>query len=114
MDNTNTHQEENETEYYKVMVDDNFDFMDEDGRHCAGRFKTYEEALEVAKSIVLKSLANAQGSTAEEIYDHYTSFGDDPFIMPHPWRPPADNAFSAWKFAKQEAGRIARERTEKK
>jgi hypothetical protein len=38
--------------------------------------------------------------TARALWEQYTGFGDDPFIMPvDPDDPPA--AFSAWEYAKE-------------
>jgi hypothetical protein len=34
---------------YRVIVDDNFHFMDKDERWSLGDFATYDEALEAAK-----------------------------------------------------------------
>jgi hypothetical protein len=113
MDNTHINYNGKPVECFKVMVDDNFDFMDDDGRTCVGRFDSYAKALQIAKNIVIKSLNNAQGTTAEEIYEHYTSFGDDPSIVTEPWIDMGEDRFSAWKFAEAESKRIARERNEK-
>ena len=37
---------------YKVLVDDNFDYMDQDKRHEHGVFPTAEEAIAACKRIV--------------------------------------------------------------
>ena len=41
---------------YKVMVDDNFDYMDEDKRYEHGVFLTAEEAVSACKRIVDSNL----------------------------------------------------------
>lgn len=92
---------------YRVMVDDNFDFMDDDERYCAGSFASYSEAVAAARRIVEKEFQNEDGTrktgTPEELYDQYTSFGDDPFIVPFGGAPQMPR-FSAWDYAKQLAG----------
>jgi len=113
MDNTQINYNGKPIKCFKVIVDDNFHFMDDDERYCAGSFDSYEKALQVAKNIVIESLNSTRGTTAEEIYEHYTSFGDDPFIVTEPWIDMGEDRFSAWKFAEAESKRIARERSEK-
>jgi hypothetical protein len=90
---------------YKIFVDDNFHFMDEDERYCAGEFETAAEALAKCRQIVEADIENCAkpGMTAAEIYDAYTSFGDDPFIK--------GVEFSAWTYAKTIAERKARQDT---
>jgi hypothetical protein len=82
---------------YKVMVDDNFHYQDEDERTEAGTYETEEEAVESAKEIVLKTLVwnYKTGMSPDKLYDQYTSFGDDPFIVPK-----GTIEFSAWDYAK--------------
>src|SRR5580700_9104705 len=66
---------------FKVMVDDNFHYMDEDERYEHGTFATVEEAIAACRKLVDQSLADCYkpGMTAAELYDQYTSFGDEPF-----------------------------------
>ncbi len=77
-------------EKYKVFVDDNFHYMDEEERYCAGEFDSYEEALAAAKSIVERSVAH-EGS-----FEKYLMFGEDPFIVPSP-----EERFSARDYARE-------------
>jgi hypothetical protein len=83
---------------YTLFCDDNFHFMDEEERHVLGEFDNADEAIAAAKQIVDRDLlaAYSAGMTADELYDHYTSFGSDPFIRSD------DRAchFSAWNYAK--------------
>jgi hypothetical protein len=83
---------------YTLLYDDNFHFMDEGERDLIGEFDSAEEAIAAAKQIVDRDLRDAyeSGMTADELYDHYTSFGSDPFIRSD------DRAchFSAWDYAK--------------
>jgi hypothetical protein len=96
-------------EPWRVMVSDNFDFMDEDEpSSCAGSYPTYEEALARAKGIVEASIGNSQGTTAEEIYDHYMSFGDDAFILAPAGIKQPEPLFSSWTYAEELAGKAAK------
>jgi hypothetical protein len=94
-----------QTPVFKVFVDDNFAYMDEDARSFAGRFYDFDRALELAKRIVDRSLAeNLQpGMSAEALVDHYESFGDDAFVIP---TPEGVKPFSAWDYAKERAGEM--------
>lgn len=91
---------------FEVMVDDNFHYMDESERYSAGKFATYEEALNLAKSIVDESLSSGykRGISAGKLYELYTMFGEDPFIVDN--EPNSSNSyprFSAWEYAKERA-----------
>jgi len=87
---------------YEVFVDDNFHYMDEDERYKLGEFDTEEEAVAACKEIVDKFLLfnYKPGMTAEELYSHYTDFGEDPFVRP--------GSFSAWTYAKERCPEICR------
>ena len=96
---------------YKVMVDDNFHYMDEDERYEHGVYDTAEEAIEACRGIVDRSLEEGYkpGVSAEALYEHYVSFGDDPFIVVLDGAD--DNAkFSAWNYAKERSRVICGER----
>src|SRR5580704_12659341 len=85
---------------YKVMIDDNFHYMDEDERHEHGTYDTREEALAVCRAIVETSV-KAQlepGMSAEALFKRYQDFGDDPFILVIDGRDDAAK-FSAWSYA---------------
>ena len=68
---------------YKVMVDDNFHYMEEDEGWELGTFATVEEATANCRTLVDQSLVESYrpGMTPAQLYDHYTSFGDEPSIM---------------------------------
>jgi hypothetical protein len=87
---------------YQVMVDDNFHYMDPDERREQGIYDTLDDALAVCHEIVERSLREAfkPGVTAEKLYDHYTSFGEDPFIVVLDGAD-ANAKFSAWNYAKE-------------
>ena len=87
---------------YKVMVWDNFHYQDSDERWEQGIYKTLEEAIAACRGIVDQSLAEEcrPGISAEDLYDRYTSFGDDPSIVVLDGMD--DGAtFSAWSYAKE-------------
>ncbi len=91
---------------YTVLCDDNFHYMDESDRSTLGQYDSAEEAVAAAKAIVDRSLRfiYRPGMTAESLYDHYTDFGDDPFIRSDD---PAC-VFSAWTYARQRCPEICR------
>jgi len=69
---------------YRVMVDDNFHYQDADERWEYGVFATPREALAACRRVVDESLLheyNQGGVTAERLFDRYTSFGDEPFVV---------------------------------
>jgi hypothetical protein len=87
---------------YRVAVDDNFHYMESDARWEKGTYETVEEALAVCRGIVDHSLAEnyEPGVSAEALYEHYVSFGDDPFIVVLDGVDDRAN-FSAWSYAKE-------------
>ena len=88
---------------YRLMVDDNFHYMDEDDRYQAGTFATAAEAVAAARKIIDDWLAfnHKPDMTADALYGHYISFGDDPFVMAPEGEPAI--AFSAWDYARERA-----------
>jgi hypothetical protein len=95
---------------YQIFIDDNFHYMDESERDEGNSFDSAEEAIIEAKKIVDRSLrwermqAKAPDD-AEELYDRYTDFGDDPFIRSGD----PDCKFSAWNYAKERCKEIVLE-----
>jgi hypothetical protein len=85
--------------------------MDQDKRYEHGIFPTAEEAISACKRIVDSNLNDFMqpGMTASELYDAYTGFGDDPFIV-------CVNAgdasvrFSAWEYAKERSELVVSKR----
>lgn len=94
---------------YVVFVDDNFHYMDESERYKLGEFETAEAAETACRRIVNEFLLqnHKPGCSAEELYELYTMFGEDPFIIGKP-----ECHFSAWNYAKQRAEEICRAPTE--
>jgi hypothetical protein len=92
---------------YKIMVDDNFHYGEESERTEYGTVSTVEEALAVCRRIVDESLLAEyrEGASAERLYDRYTSFGDDPFVVALDGAPKVE--FSAWTYARERAAGLA-------
>ena len=91
---------------YSIYVDDNFHYMDEDERYLVGTYDDCETAIADCKRRVNSFLYShyEPGKTAEALYDDYTSFGKDPFIVSS--ESPQDCNFSAWTYAKERAKEI--------
>jgi hypothetical protein len=91
---------------YKVMVDDNFHYMEEDERWEFGTFATAPDALAVCRNLVDGSLTDChkRGMTASDLYDRYLSFGDEPFVVAAAGAPPVD--FSARAYAQDRAAAL--------
>ena len=89
---------------YKVFVNDNFHYMDESERYELGEFDSCESAIAACKNIVDEFLLSKHepAQRAEEIWEGYTTFGEDPLIVT---TDPAC-AFSAWDYAKQRCSEI--------
>ena len=89
---------------YKVMVDDNFHYMEEDERREHGTFRTLDEAVTACRKLVDEALLDEYKPdiTAAELYDRYLSFGDDPFIVA-PERTAKGVLFSARDYAQGRA-----------
>jgi hypothetical protein len=91
---------------YRVFVDDNFHYMDEDERELVGEFATYDEALAACQAIVDRFLVaqHRPGMASEELFSGYRTFGEDPFIV----GPKLEHSepFSAWKYAERRCGEL--------
>ena len=92
---------------YRVLIDDNFHYQDESERVEHGVFASPEEAVAACQSIVDAYLDDAfkPGMTADALFESYTAFGEDPFIVPEgPGGAPVK--FSAWDYARQRCAEI--------
>lgn len=87
------------TKNFQVFVDDNFHYMDEDKRYLADGYETAEEAIAYCQKMVDDFLVRhyKPGMKADDLYDYYTSFGEDPFIRCND--PDMRSIFSAWDYA---------------
>lgn len=88
---------------YRVLIDDNFHYMDEKERTTFGDFESLAEAIAACKKIVDDCLNGdyKPGMTAEALYSNYTMFGDDPWISGGDGAP-----FSAWDYAQERCAEI--------
>ena len=68
---------------YKVLVDDNYHYMDESARYELGDFPTLDAAVEASRKIVDEYLLSAASSTgtADALMASYVQFGEDPYII---------------------------------
>jgi hypothetical protein len=90
---------------YTVFVDDNFRYMDEDARSKLGEFDDCASAVAACKRIVDSFLATCDASRgADEMYNQYTAFGEDPWIRTEG----GDCGFSAWTYARERTVELAR------
>ena len=98
---------------YKVMVDDNFHYMEEDERWEYGTFATAAAAFAACRKVVDESLIAEYrpGITATQLYDRYTSFGDEPFIVAPPGAA-EDVSFSARDYARSRVEALCAARSE--
>ena len=89
---------------YLVMVDDHFNYMDPEERYRSGEFADADEAIARCRKIVDDYLvatlkAAKEGTmTAAELWDSYTSFGEDPFVVTTAGEAPV--GFRAWDYAR--------------
>lgn len=98
---------------FKVIVDDNYHYMDPEARYEHGTFDTLDAAIGACREIVDLDLRNIHkpGMNASELFARYQHFGEDPFIVPVDGADPAATAtapFSAWEYAKQQSDKICR------
>jgi len=84
---------------YVVYVDDNFHHRDESERYKLGEYKSCREAVAACVKIVEEYLEQGYSDTVtyEELYQGYTTFGEDPFIISKD----KNCSFSAWDYAKK-------------
>jgi hypothetical protein len=88
---------------YRVLVDDNFHYLDQNYRHRLGEFATYSEALAVCREIVDRFLGHeyVPGMAESVLYFRYMMFGQDPFLVNGADGTEALPGFSAWDYARQ-------------
>ena len=88
--------QEDMSKKYKVCIDDNYHYMDEDERYAIGSYDSLEEAVEKCQDITIRSLKELYetGITPENLSAQWSMFGEDPFIVGGAGSVP----FSARKF----------------
>jgi hypothetical protein len=85
---------------YTVWIDDNFHYMEAEHRRRDSEWEDAEAAEQRCRSIVDDYLQSAHqpGMTWRQLFDSYTTFGEDPWIA----TPDGDQpAFSAWDYARE-------------
>ena len=93
---------------YRVLVDDNFHYMDEGHRRVLGDFDTYAEAFAACREIVdrFRRHEYVPGMPASALYFRYMMFGRDPFLMSGADGADARPGFSAWDYARQRCSEL--------
>jgi hypothetical protein len=68
---------------FKVIVADNYHYMDESENYELGSFDTLEGAINASMRIVDEYLESAykQGIPTHELFKSYLMFGEDPYIL---------------------------------
>ena len=68
---------------YRVLVDDNFHYMDESERYQLGEYDSLEAAVAACKKVVDEFLTSnlRPGMTTGELLTQYAFYGEDPFII---------------------------------
>lgn len=91
-----------------VLVNDNYHYQDEDERYQLGEFENPDAAISACQRLVDEYLdeARVDGTlsivSAAGLYQSYTMFGPDPFVVGAAEYVP----FSAWEYAKQRCQEI--------
>ncbi len=90
---------------FTVVIAENSHYRDETENYEHGTFETLEAAIAASKAIVDSFLSSAlkPGITAEQLYEQYVYFGDDPFIR---GGNEGEVPFSAWDYAKRRCSEI--------
>ena len=93
---------------WKVLVDDNFDYH-ETAQTPVADFDTREEAIAYCRSRVDRWLAvtHEPGMTAAALFDSYTTYGEDPWILGGKLNDPVP--FRAWNYARERCREICGE-----
>ena len=89
---------------FTVFVDDNSHYQDESERYKKGDYPTAKAAVAACKKNVddYLSAAYREGMSASELYQSYTSFGEDPFVVSESGR----TRYSSWAYAKERCSEI--------
>lgn len=93
---------------YVVIVNDNFPYMEEDDGYRQGAYTDAAAAIEHCRMLVDQYLEAARkpGMSAAQLWDSYTSFGEDPFIRSVDVPPVR---FSAWDYARDRCAEMCPE-----
>ena len=93
---------------YRVLVDENFHYMDRGHRYALGDFATYAEAFAVCKEIVDRFLRHeyVPGMPASALYFRYMMFGREPSVVNCTDEVETQPGFSAWDYARQRCSEL--------
>jgi hypothetical protein len=90
---------------YIVYVNDNFHYMDESERYKLGEFDDCQSAVAACKRIVDEFLEKTGSMSVDDLFEQYTTFGEDPWILSKD----ADCKFSAWNYARERCRELSQE-----
>lgn len=78
--------------------------MSKPERYELGEFSSAEAAVRACREVVDDFLDahHEEGMSAEELFEQYTTFGEDPFIVSDD----RDVAFSGWTYARKRCGEV--------
>ncbi|HVT58990.1 MAG TPA: hypothetical protein VHR45_11375 [Thermoanaerobaculia bacterium] len=96
---------------YRIVVYDNFHYMDESESYERSEAHADCASAVAACQLIVDEFLLAglkEGISADELFAQYTSFGEDPTIVP-----PGSECceFSAWTYAKQRCQELCRKRS---
>ncbi len=90
---------------FEVLIDDNAHYQDETWRRKLGEYDKYEDALAAAKIVIDEFLSQNRGqhTEASKLFQLYSIYGEDPYIVPDPTRDPdgVGESFSARDYARK-------------
>ena len=84
---------------YSVRIQENSDYDGESWPAAGADHDSYAKAVDTVKRIVDRSLAELykEGMSADVLYDNYTRWGEEAYIVPGD----VDPSFSAWSYAQE-------------
>lgn len=90
----------NQTEQWRVFIEENSHYMDEDERQFLGSYQSYQAAEVACREVVNRSLCELlkPGMTSEELFSLYAGFGEEPYIV----GPAVGIPFSGWNYAREQ------------
>jgi hypothetical protein len=91
---------------FKVFIDDNYHYMDEEHRRLAGEYPDCEAARAACRRIVDRSLRRGYraGMSPEKLLEGYKAGGEDAWIQ----STDPNCKFSSWTYAKERCQEICR------
>jgi hypothetical protein len=91
---------------YLLRMADHFHYMREEENYDLDRYESAAEAVAEARRQVDDCLLHMHkpGMGAAEVWQLYTMFGDDPYVLAEGGAPAVD--FHAWDYARQRAGEL--------